>query len=737
MSSLAEKFLQHRQCQNRLAVPGLPIDWIPIAWLPIALALLLLTTIFASTAKPAQQSGGDNSPETNTSPQATAPPRVAIPPVGEGCLLYRSGDSGEYLPLTLVHTDAALDVRGLVISATVTQQYFNSAATPLEAVYVFPLPHDAAVYDMEIHIGNRVIRSVIREREEAKRVYSAAKAQGQRAALVEEERPNVFTTSVANIMPGDHIDVRLRYVEPLRWADGTVRLTFPMVVGPRYIAGTAATGHSGTGWALDTDAVPDASRITPPVRNPESTRPGHDISVTVDLDPGFETSAVNSISHPVTINRLGDGRQHITLATGATIPNKDFILEMQQAASTQPKTALFLSPDRETGETNFLLTAFPPTVAPTERDPVEMHYVIDISGSMEGTSITQARAALLQALNRLRPGDRFGILAFNHTYFEFSPEPLAATDSNVESARNFVRNLHAGGGTEMLPALLHVMQKPQAEGFLRHIILMTDGDLGNEEQIFTALNRELGGARLYTVAIGSAPNFFLAAKMAQFGRGTFTHIADVAEINKQMGQLLNAIDSPVLTDVNLSFEGVQVADLYPQRPPDLFLREPLLIYGRITQGQKGRIILTARAAGQPYQATFPIDAATATFHPGITVLWARQRVESLMDDWRQSSDDDREATRNAIIAHAIRYRLVTRFTSLVAVEQQITNTTGQSTTVAVRAELPAGMQMDKVFGAPATGTAEAFYEALGLLLLLIGGALAFVTWGRGPLVVLR
>ena len=736
MSSLAEKFL-HRQRQNQLTVPGLPIDWIPITWLPIALAFLLLTTIFASTAKPAQQSGGDNAPETNPSLQTTAPPRAAIPLVGEGCLLYRSGDSGEYLPLTLVHTDAALDVRGLVVSATVTQQYVNAAGTPLEAVYVFPLPHDAAVYDMEIHIGNRVIRSVIREREEAKRVYNAAKAQGQRAALVEEERPNVFTTSVANIMPGDHIDVRLRYVEPLRWADGTVRLTFPMVVGPRYIAGTAATGHSGTGWAIDTDAVPDASRITPPVRNPESTRPGHDISVTVDLDPGFETSAVSSISHSVTINRLADGRQRVTLATGATIPNKDFILEMQQAASTQPKTALFLSPDRETGETNFLLAAFPPTVAPTERDPVEMHYVIDISGSMEGTSITQARAALLQALDRLRPGDRFGILAFNHTYFEFSPEPLAATDSNVESARNFVRNLHAGGGTEMLPALLHVMQKPQTEGFLRHIILMTDGDLGNEEQIFTALNRELGGARLYTVAIGSAPNFFLAAKMAQFGRGTFTHIADVAEINKQMGQLLNAIDSPALTDVNLSFEGVQIADLYPQRPPDLFLREPLLIYGRITQGQKGRVILTARAAGQPYQATFPIDATTATFHPGITVLWARQRVESLMDDWRQSSDQDREATRNAIIAHAIRYRLVTRFTSLVAVEQQIANTSGDSTTVAVRAELPVGMQMDKVFGAPATGTADAFYEALGLLLLLIGGALAFITWGRGPLVVLR
>jgi Ca-activated chloride channel family protein len=527
-------------------------------------------------------------------------------------------------------------------------------------------------------------------------------------------------------MPGDHIEVRLRYVEPLRWEDGTVRLTFPMVVGPRYIAGQVATGHAGHGWALDTEAVPDASRITPPVRNPESTRPGHDLSLSVDLDPGFDAGELSSISHLITVNRLPDGRQHITLATGATIPNKDFILEIKQATSAQPKPALFLSPDRETGETNFLLATFPPTVAPTERAPVEMHYLIDISGSMEGTSITQARAALLQALDRLRPGDRFGILAFNHRYFEFSPQPLTASDSNLQAARQFVQNLHAGGGTEMLPALLHVMQKPQTEGYLRHIILLTDGDLGNEEQIFAALNRQLGGARLYTVAIGSAPNFFLASKMAQFGRGTFTHIANVQEISKQMGQLLNAIDSPVLTDVNLSFEGVQVSDLYPQRPPDLFLREPLLIYGRIASGQKGRLLLTARAGNQPYQAIFPIDPASATFHPGITVLWARQRVETLMDQWRESNEADRADLRGAIIAHAIRYRLVTRFTSLVAVEQQVANTTGQLNTVAVRSELPEGMQMDKVFGAPATGTADDFLEALGLA--LIGISLA-VIWG--------
>src|SRR5438552_18562113 len=199
-----------------------------------ALALLTLMTVLPV---PASSSQDDNRPSQ----------------VGEGCLLYRSPISGRYNSVPLVHTDVMLDVRGLVASATVTQQYANWSTEPIEAVYIFPLPHDAAVYDMEIRIGNRVIRSVIRERAEAKRVYEAAKSEGKRAALVEEERPNIFTTSVANVMPGNHVDVRLRYVEPLRWEAGKMRMVFPMVTGPRYIPGTQALGHAGTGWSLDTN----------------------------------------------------------------------------------------------------------------------------------------------------------------------------------------------------------------------------------------------------------------------------------------------------------------------------------------------------------------------------------------------------------------------------------------------------------------------------------------------------
>jgi Ca-activated chloride channel family protein len=676
------------------------------------LALLAMATIFAGLSAGQSDDG---------------PPRV-----GEGSLLYRSPISGRYESVPLVHTDAAVDVRGLVASATVTQQYVNSGTTPVEAVYIFPLPHDAAVYDLEIRIGNRIIRSEIHERQEAKRVYEQAKSDGKRAALLEEERPNIFTASVANIMPGDHIDVRLRYVQPLRWDEGKTRLVFPMVVGPRYIPGTQAIDHTGTGWASDTDAVADASRITPIVRNPES-RSGHDISLAVDLDPGFEAASVTCVSHAVSVSRLSDGRQHVELASGATLPNKDFILEVQEAETSQPKAALFLSPGNDSGETQFLLAAFPPTVRPSQRMPVEMLYMIDVSGSMGGTSIEQAREALLQALGRLGPADRFGILAFNHRYQEFSPVPLLATADNLARARKYVQYLQAGGGTEMLPALLHVMRKPQTSGTLRHIVLLTDGDLGNEEQIFAALRHDLGGARLYTVAIGSAPNLFLATKMAQFGRGTFTHIADIHEIQAQMSRLFETIESPVLTDVKLSFEGVEVTDLYPERPLDLFQQQPLLIFGRISKGRVGQLHLTGRAGNDPYETTIAFDTSKAAFHPGITTLWARQRVEELMDRWRESSENEQAEIRANVIAHAIRYRLVTRFTSLVAVEEVVVNAGGQSVTAPVPTELPAGMQMEKVFGAPATGTADAFLESLGAAFLLAGLVLWCFVRRRGEL----
>lgn len=698
----------------------------------ISFTLCLLTTLVAFTplsagwlARAQQAPHQAAAQEPSPTPQQPTKPEDNLPPPGEGALLYRSPVSGRFEPVPLVHTDVAIDLRGLAAAATVTQQYANDSDVPIEAVYVFPLPHDAAVYDLEIRIGQRIIRSVIREREEAKRIYEAAKSEGKRAALVEQERPNIFTASVANLMPGDKIDVRLRFVQPLQWEDGRIRLAFPTVVGPRYIAGTQAVGYSGTGHEPDTDAVPDASRITPPVRHPDS-RPGHDLSLAVDLDAGFDAASVKCVSHAVNVRRLDGGRHRVELAAGATLPNRDFVLELQQAAGALPQTALFLSPEPGTGDTHFLLAAFPPTAPRTERVPIEMLYLVDVSGSMAGASIEQAREALLQALDRLSPGDRFAIVAFDSEIHPFAPEPLLATTGNLDAARRFVRSLQAGSGTEMLPALRHLMAFPRSVGHLRHILVLTDGDLGNEEQIFAALRNHLGDARLFTVAIGSAPNHFLATKMAQFGRGSFAHIAEAAEIREQIGRLLDRIASPVLTDVTLAFEGVHATDIYPENLPDLFLRQPLVVYGRIANGKAGRVRFAARAGNSAFETSLPVDTAKASFHPGITTLWARQRIEDALDRWRTAEEGQRDSIRSAIVADAIRYRLVTRFTSLVAVEEVIANPGGQQHTAAVPTELPHGWQLDKVFGAPATGTAEEFLEALGIVLLLSSGTLLWL-----------
>jgi Ca-activated chloride channel family protein len=693
-------------------------------------------TLWASAQPTPQPPVVQSAPEEPQANHGTAtPPDDALPQVSEGSLVCRSPISGRYEFMPLQHTDVDVDVRGLVASTTVTQRYANDTDRAIEAVYVFPLPHEAAVYDMEIRVGDRLIKSVIKERQEARRTYEQAKASGRRAGLVEQERPNIFTMSVANIMPSDVIDVRLRYVEPLRWDDGRLRVVFPMVVGPRYIPGgplLAASGANGGGWAPDTNQVPDASRITPPVRHPE-TRPSHDVSLRVGLDVGVDLSEVTSPSHPIRLESRADGGRDVRLADDAVLPNRDFVLEVRRAGVTDARSALFLSRKPSSDETHFMLVAFPPTLAPeAQRPPLEMIYVIDISGSMHGTSIQQARDALLQGLSRLRTDDRFDVIAFNDRFRSFQPAPIVADSAGLEQGRRFVRALEADGGTEMLPALKHVMAMPRTAGVQRYIVLLTDGCLGNEDAIFTALEHELGDARLFTVAIGSAPNHYLATKMAEFGRGSFTHIADVSEVSEQMARLLDRFDSPVLSDLELSFDGGEVEDVSPKRPPDLFLREPLVILGRVHGEVHGRLRVSGHGRDADWDHEFALDTAQASFHPGITTLWARARVGEAMNDWRRAtSDDEKTRLRAAIVADAIRYNLVTRFTSLVAVEERIANTTGLAPQRAdVATELPHGWTMEKVFGVPATGTADLFLQTLAFALLAAGAVLRLVSGSR-------
>lgn len=650
--------------------------------------------------------GGDGA---RAQPSETPPPHRNP----EASLVGRTR-SGTRVPIPLRHTDVAIDVRGLVAAATVTQQFVNEANEPLEAVYVFPLPNEAVVYDLEMKIGDRVIRSVIQERQEAQRTYETARAEGKRAALVDQERPNIFTTSVANLMPGDRIDVKLRYVEALRIEGPRVRLTFPMVVGPRYIPN---------------GVVEQAARLITPLRNPQ-TRAGHDIALRVTLDTGTALAEVQSPTHPVTVTELNDGARLVQLRSETTLLNRDFVLEFRAAERARPEAALFLSKDDATQGTHALVVAFPPSRdAAGPRVPMERIFVVDVSGSMSGTSIEQARAALLQALDRLPPGDRFAIVPFSDRFTTFRPTAVDAIVENLEAARRFVRDLEADGGTEMLPALRHAMAMPMAEGVVRQIVLLTDGCLGNEDQIFAALESELGTARLFTVAIGSAPNHHLATRMAEYGRGEFTHIADGSEVAARMEAFLDVLEKPALTDVAVTPIGTTLTDVFPSRIPDLFHDRPLVFYGRVPADAHGALRITGRQGGVEFVQEIPFDAARATFHPGITTLWARQKVAETLDRWRRTEDEgERRSFRQAVIDDAIAYRLVTKFTSLVAVEERIVNPGGEGRTAMVPTELPHGWDAQKWFGAaPASGTADEFLE-LAAFLLLLGGLL--LAWRR-------
>ncbi len=502
-----------------------------------------------------------------------------------------------------------------------------------------------------------------------------------------------------------------------------MRLTFPLVVGPRYVPRPG--GPSADAPAADLDTPLPGGAVGETTTDGRAAA-GHDVSLKVRLEAGVDLQGASSPSHRVRTRAAENGATVVELADESVRPNRDFVLEYRLAPPRGPRAALFVSPAQERAsatdpaERAFLLTAFPPqadTAAP--RPPLEMVFLVDVSGSMSGTSIEQARAALLQALERLTPDDRLHVVAYNHGFFHFRPQPLPATADTLAAARRFVAGLTADGGTEMLPALQSILALPPTPGYLRHIVLLTDGCLGNEEQIFAALKSDLGEARLFTVAIGSAPNHYLAANMAQFGRGSFTAITDLSEIRAQMARLLDQISSPVLTDLRLTWQGLTAVDVLPARLPDLFRGQPLLVHGRLIGDGPGTLIVEGRVGSAGFRQEIAVDPRAARFHPGLTTLWARAQVDELMDLWREAPEgSERDARRADVVALAIRHHLVTRFTSLVAVEDTPAHSQGEPQTTRVPAELPAGWQADQVLGAnPQGGTADLFLEALGVTLL--------------------
>ncbi len=635
-----------------------------------------------------------------------AAPAYAEPARTKEAGFFLRSRGGDPVAAPLLATDVAFRVSGPIARARVVQTFRNPHDAWYEGVYVFPLPESGAVDRLVLRIGTRVVEGEIRERELAKQAYAQARAAGQRAALLDQARPNIFSTNVANIAPGETVVVELEYQQVLRYDNGRFSLRFPMVVGPRYIS-TAAV-----------PVVADAHRITPPVMRPgtegERTNP---VSIRVTLDAGVPLATVESAYHPIDVKERDDSRREIVLADAATPGDRDFELTWVPRQSALPQSAWFT--ERVGADHYALLMLLPPEAARAPRLPREVVFVLDTSGSMAGASIRQAKEALELALGRLGPQDRFEVIEFNSGARALFNGARDAGPDNLRAAVRWVRALEARGGTEMAAALRLALDGAERSSRVRQVVFLTDGAVGNEEGLFRLIRERLGDSRLFTVGIGSAPNSHFMTKAAQLGGGTFTYIGRIEEVRAKMGELFAKLEAPVLKDVQAHWpEGVQV-EAWPARLPDLYAGEPLVLVARLDK-LDGELRVRGQRDGSAWEARVPLEEHAAA--TGLGSVWAREKITALVDSLREGASET--VVRSRVIELAQAHRLVTRYTSFVAVDKPPVRASEEALKLAeVPTLLPEGWQYDKVFGElprGATDSRRALFLGMLALLLAVG-----------------
>lgn len=599
------------------------------------------------------------------------------------------------LQLPLQHTDVRISVSGFAARATVTQHYANPFDAPIEAVYVFPLPDKAAVDGMTLHIGDKVIRGIIKKREEARKIYQQAKADGKRTGLLEQERPNIFTQSVGNIMPGDAIKVEITYVDILDFRDeGAYELVFPMVVGPRYIPG-GPNGKRGIGWARDTDQVPDASRITPQVLKP-GERSGHDISLNVELDAAVEIRGVHSVSHAVDIEELSKSRREIHLHPSDTLPNKDFVLRYQVAGKS-PEVAFITHHSKAQGGFFSLIALPQKQVDDADTVPRDLIFILDTSGSMRGFPLDRSKQAMERLIEGMRRTDRFNLVRFAGDTATLWPEPRPNTEANVQAAKRFVEDLRGAGGTEMRKGIVEALGQPSDPERMRIAFLLTDGYVGNEAGILRSIEDERRGARVFTLGVGSSVNRYLLDRAATVGRGEAFYVRQDENADAVIERFFKRVDRPNLAHIQIDWGGLQVTDLTPPRIPDLWQGQAVTVHGRYQKGGAAKVTIHGRLGSEVYEIQVPLTLPENQPENALmAAVWARAKVRELMLEMDRGGDRDALVTR--ITDLGLAYGIMTRWTSFVAVEEKVVNQGGELKTLVQPVELPEGVDYQGVFG---------------------------------------
>lgn len=710
-----------------------------------------------------------SSPAASPVHRTVLPEPAPVPASGEGGLILRSvdGDVVTSVPAMRLGTDIVAKVSGQTARVTVTQAFRNTSDEWMEATYLYPLPDNGAVDTLQMVVGDRIFTGRIKPREEAREIYEEAKTNGQKAGLVEQHRPNMFRNSIANVGPGETVLVQIELQAPIQQVAGEYSLRMPLVVGPRYVAGTANADGGLSRAAL----LAGSAEILAPTADPEMVaRAGgglNPVSITVELDPGFTADAITSPYHEVDI--AGSGRTRtVTLAEGAVPANRDFELRWQ-ASGAVPSLGLFRQ--RHDGEDYVMATITPPAARRIGEAPMrEMVFVIDNSGSMAGESMEAAKTSLLHALGTLRAQDRFNIIRFDDTMSELFDNAVPASPANIRAARAYTQGLDADGGTEMLPALRAALADPAyndgedsavaaaafevsvemgQEARLRQIIFLTDGALSNEADMMREISQNRGRSRVFMVGMGSAPNTFLMRRMAEAGRGTFTHVGMGEEAEAQMQRLLDRLARPVATSLVAYVDGGEI-EFAPSDLPDLYAGEPLVLLGR---GDSASGTLTVRGWIGEERWTRTVDLSKARPSEAIAKLWARRRIAEV-EAQRWSGEIGYDEADEAVEALGMAYHLVTSRTSLIALDETPSRPDGATLT---REELPlllpAGWDFDHLFAAqfaradrsgplhsekqrerlelPNTATGWMLGFWLGLAVMLTGfGGFAWFRWER-------
>lgn len=640
-------------------------------------------------------------------------------------VLDESGKPKALCPLK--HTDVRAEISGFLSRVSVTQEFENPFKEKIEAVYVFPLPANAAVDDMTMVVGERTVRGKILRREEAQAVYDAAKSGGQVASLLNQERPNIFTQSVANILPGEKIKITISYVETLKYEAGTYEFSFPMVVGPRYMPGTA-TGQQGSGSSPDTTQVPDASRVSPkPVA--EGMRAGHDVSLDIMLDAGVPIDGIKGESHDIELERLSAHSAHVRLKSSSMIPNKDFVLRYDVAGKSIQDALLAHRSDK--GGYFTLILQPPERITVADVTPKELVFVLDTSGSMSGFPIEKAKETMKLALDGLYPADTFNLITFAGDTRILFPAPLPATAANLKKARAFLAGNSGDGGTEMMKAIKASLDPSDSQDHVRIVCFMTDGYVGNDMAIISEVQKH-PNARVFAFGIGSSVNRFLLDKMSEYGRGEVEYVALNDDGSAAARRFHERVRNPLLTDISVDWNGLPVSDIYPQRIPDLFGAKPVVLTGRYTAAGRGVIRLKGKMSGQEFVREIAVDfPESESQHNVLSSLWARSRIDDLMgqDYSGMQQGAMKPELKETITNLGLEYRLMTQFTSFVAVEEMIVTDGGEPRRIDVPVEVPEGVNREDVgntVGAShgANGTFGQLNNASSFMMLSSGTASA-------------